>query len=419
MNKVFFSKIHSISLIIALIGLLFSVKISSVFILLFSLLSVIKLFIDTDFKKKKPPTYIFIFVGVYVFYLIGFFYSSDTSYALKLLERNSSWLVIPLLIFFTFSMTNKEKNKILLPFAIATHIVAFFFLFVAIVRYYNTGESLVFYYREFTSVLDFHPIYFATYLLFSLAILVSIYTSSYVKVNKNYIVLLILIDAVFLLFLSSKNILLVFTVSSMYFLIKCLKKKKKLFFLPIIVGVMIFSMLKFSTTKERVYDEIFSKWELLSKEQFAYNDAFTGITLRLITWKFVVQKIVAEKRYFFGTGTGDAQDFIDTVYKEHNMDAAGYLGFNMHNQLLEYFVRFGFLGMLYFMFFLLVSFKKAVQNRDHLYVFFLILFFSVSITESNLEVHKGILFFVFMNSILFFNTFENNLGISKVECKRK
>ena len=85
-----------------------------------------------------------------------------------------------------------------------------------------------------------------------------------------------------------------------------------------------------------------------------------------------------------------------------SMDEAGYLGFNLHNQYLEYFLKFGLIGLIYFLTILFLSFQKAIKDRNGLYFSFLIIFCMFSITESNLEVQRGIVFFVLINSLFYF-----------------
>jgi O-antigen ligase len=164
-------------------------------------------------------------------------------------------------------------------------------------------------------------------------------------------------------------------------------------------------LLTFSKTKERIQESIFSKWELLSKDKFLYNDPFTGVTLRLITWKFVLLEM-KEKNCLIGTGSGDSQELIDNVYKKHKMDDAGYLGLNMHNQFLEFFVSFGLIGLLYFILILFVCFQKAIKQNDYLYIIFLFSFSFMSLTESNLQVHRGVVFFVLLNSLMYFSNYK-------------
>jgi hypothetical protein len=401
MTKEKFHSIHLISLGLVCVGLLFPKKISSITIILFGLLSALRPFI---FKKKFPKWNIkvLVFLGFYFLYVFGYFYSKNTEVASSLLERNLSWLILPGFIYFFIDIDIKEKRKLLFFFAVATHVFAAFYLITAFFRYFKTDEVSVFYYRELTKIMDFHPIYFAMYLLFALAIFSRGYFKKYYKISFKIILLLTIFDALMLGFLSSKNVLAVFIISLCIIIWKYLKTKNKIIIVPVIIGLIVVSLFSFKGTTKRIHDEVFSKWELLSQDQFKYNDAFTGTTLRLITWKFVVKKMFSDNHYLTGVGSGDGQDFINDVYKEHNMDAAGYLNFNMHNQILEYFVKFGLLGVIYFLVLLIISFKAALKTKDTLYVFFLILFLTISITESNLEVQRGLIFFMVFNSLFLF-----------------
>lgn len=406
MNYKLFNTLHLCSLGLALIGLLFPIKLSSLLVGIFALFSIVKLLIFKNKLEPKQNKTVFVYAGFYLLYLVGLLYTENIKVAQGLLERNLTWLLAPILIFFTIDVSRKQRKNLLLSFAFATQVFALFYLINSLYRYFTTNNSEELYNKAFTSFTEFHPVYFAMYLLFSMIILID-YLS---KKNKLLFIAFLLFNTVILILLSSKTVLIVYLIFVCYHAFNYLKKKKKLIIFPLfIVGLLVF-MFSFPTTKERINDAIFSKWDLLKKDTFVYNDAFTGSTLRLITWKFVTKKQLQENNYFIGTGTGDAQDFINSVYKEHEMVDAGYLGFNMHNQFLQYLVRFGLVGLLYFLLILVLSFKKSNKNKDIIYWWFLLIFCLASLTESTLEVHRGTVYFALFNSLFFFNSYSTKIN---------
>jgi len=112
-------------------------------------------------------------------------------------------------------------------------------------------------------------------------------------------------------------------------------------------------------------------------------------------------KTLVDENVIIGVSPGDSQDFVDKVYAKYGMDAAGYTGYNLHNQYVEIFIKSGIIGLIVFMVWIIIFFKEAL-NRKKMYFFFLLIFFTSALTESNLEVHRGIVFFALFNSLFFF-----------------
>lgn len=397
-------KLHKLLLVLSLVGVVLPIKASGIFIGFFLIVSLI-IALKNKFKGNRLAIrFGFFFAGFFVLFALGLFYTEETQYGYKWLERNIAWFLIPLLIPLSLKISRRELFRLLLVFSIAIQAIGIMLIGIAIWNYTETNDTLVFYYDQLTSVIAFHPVYFSLYVLFSLLIVVEGLRKKYVKLRPLFIVSLVLFDIVLIVLLSSKTMLAALFLMLIIFMIIHYKKQRKILLGVVLLMVSsIVLITQFSETKNRVNDSVFSSWELLDKETFNYNDPFTGITLRLITWKFVMKKFMNEENIMIGLGTGDAENFINQVYTERNMDDAGYLNFNMHNQYLEYFLKFGLLGVAYFFIILFLSFRMAIRNKDFLYGAFLLIFSIFSLTESTLEVQKGILFFVLVNTLFIFS----------------
>jgi O-antigen ligase len=384
------------------VGLLLPLHWSNMVLILF----IISSFFTRIIAKKSmiPTRKQLFFAGFFLLFPMALLYTENSAYGVKVLERNLVWFLIPLIIPLGLNFEKNTLYKILRVFSIAIHILVFGLVLLAIWKYIDTKDSLVFYYDQLTEVIHFHPVYLSVYLLFGMLILIDAYRKKMIRIPWYFGILVILLDFVFLVLLSSKTVLLSFLLVFLILVFRELKSKKQI--LTAVLGILLFvvGITQFSETKNRINDSLFSSWELLDKETFLYNDPFTGITLRLITWKFVMNKFIQHENALLGVGTGDATDYIDRVYIDRNMDEAGYLGFNLHNQYLEYFLKFGLIGLIYFGTILFLSFQKAIKDRNGLYFSFLVIFCIFSITESNLEVQRGIVFFVLINSLFYFFT---------------
>ncbi|MFY0632003.1 MAG: O-antigen ligase family protein [Flavobacteriaceae bacterium] len=396
-------KLQKILLTLSLVSVMLSIQNSSITIGLFLIVSLV-IALKKRFKSTKTSIqFSFFFAGFFVLFAIGLLYTEEIAYGQKWLERNAVWALIPLLIPLSLKISYKELFRVLMGFSIVINAIGLFLLGTAILNYLETHNILVFFYDKFTSSIEFHPVYLSFYVLFSLLVLVEGLRKKYIKLHPLIILSLVLFNVVLIVLLSSKTMLASLFLVLIIFMIMNYKKQRKIVisaFLVILVSIVLIT--QFKETKNRINDSRLSSWELLDKETFNYNDPFTGITLRLITWKFVMKKFISEENIFVGLGTGDAENFINQVYKERNMDAGGYLNYNMHNQYLEYFLKFGLVGLIYFLGILFLSFRMAIKNKDFLYGTFLLIFSIFSLTESTLEVQKGILFFMLVNTVFFF-----------------
>ncbi|MEM9001237.1 MAG: O-antigen ligase family protein [Bacteroidota bacterium] len=104
---------------------------------------------------------------------------------------------------------------------------------------------------------------------------------------------------------------------------------------------------------------------------------------------------------FFGTGTGDLLDELLEEYDRMKFTMGYKYRYNPHNQYLSYLVRNGFIGggicilILY-----LFPFYFVLRRNDVLLFGFMLLVLGVSLTESFLDVHKGITFYAFFMTFL-------------------
>ncbi|MFL0352894.1 O-antigen ligase family protein [Xanthomarina sp. GH4-25] len=115
---------------------------------------------------------------------------------------------------------------------------------------------------------------------------------------------------------------------------------------------------------------------------------------------------VIKNNFWFGTGTGDVKDELVKEYKKMNFVMGYKYRYNPHNQFLESWVRNGLIGgsiCLLSVYFL--PMYVSIRKKNMLLTTFVFIICGVSLTESILDLHKGITFYVFfvtlmMNSII-------------------
>ncbi|MFA7081344.1 MAG: O-antigen ligase family protein [Bacteroidales bacterium] len=122
---------------------------------------------------------------------------------------------------------------------------------------------------------------------------------------------------------------------------------------------------------------------------------------RLELWKNSLS--LMNDNFFIGTGTGDIADDFSAKLCERKSDLCD-SSLKAHNQYLYIFASFGVLGFLLFLIFLFYPpFKLGLFSSYIYFVFFYIIAISM-LTEDTLDNLAGIMFFIFINSILLFNS---------------
>ena len=84
---------------------------------------------------------------------------------------------------------------------------------------------------------------------------------------------------------------------------------------------------------------------------------------------------------------------------------------NPHNEFFSTFLDLGLTGFCLLILILLVPLKKAISKRDILQISFLLILFLHFLIESILLRQKGILFFVFFYSLLFWQSENSKLKV--------
>jgi 4-amino-4-deoxy-L-arabinose transferase-like glycosyltransferase len=109
---------------------------------------------------------------------------------------------------------------------------------------------------------------------------------------------------------------------------------------------------------------------------------------------------VIKRHFWFGTGTGDTVSEILKQYELDNSQLALQWRKRAHNQLITFFLSFGFIGFLLFV----ITFSMAIylerKNVDFLFLCFLLIFLFSTLNEDTLETQIGATYFAFFLSIL-------------------
>ena len=103
---------------------------------------------------------------------------------------------------------------------------------------------------------------------------------------------------------------------------------------------------------------------------------------------------IIKENFWFGVGTGNwKKAYYDAYVKNKSqMDAERYA--DAHNQYLNYWVKFGFLGLMWILFAIIYPVIKTKAYKNPVFLLFLVSMLIGNMGDSNFETHVGSSFFV-------------------------
>ncbi len=104
---------------------------------------------------------------------------------------------------------------------------------------------------------------------------------------------------------------------------------------------------------------------------------------------------IIKRNFWFGVGSGNWKQEFAQTYKSSNSKLRKELYASSHNQYLNYWVKFGFVGLLIILFLLIYPVIKTKSYTDSLFLVFLVFMLFANFADSNFESHMGSSFFVF------------------------
>ena len=117
---------------------------------------------------------------------------------------------------------------------------------------------------------------------------------------------------------------------------------------------------------------------------------------RIMRWESAIKLI--KQSPLIGYGSGSQKRLLKDVYFRDKLYGSYLHELNTHNQYLSFWLAFGIGGLLVFLATLYMGFSVAWQNRDILFICFLLLVTIPAFSENILNVNKGIFFYAFFFS---------------------
>lgn len=339
---------------------------------------------------------IVIYAAPFFLYVISLLWTEDTGTGLRIVEKTLSFIIIPIFSFVFIPLKTskhyKNFNQIFIVSCIVMIVLTLVYLLINIEYITDAQNSYFLNIKlrqsiEKTPLIGEHPIYFS--LLIAVALILLFYNKFRNKI-LNLVFGFILISG--LVIGSSKGVIIAFLLVVIMIAFQNIKKKvyRIVFIILFFAGIGFAANL--SPIKTRIHEITQNKY--LYPEGIHYN----SYNLRMAIYNCTFS--IMEHQPILGLGAGDVQNELNTCYQRYNTDAFKQAKYNTHNQYLDYFVSFGFIGFAIVLFCFLYYLRLAYRSENKQYFNFLILFYIAMLTENILVRNTGIVLFTTMNCIM-------------------
>ena len=371
-----------------------------------------------------------VIIGLFAIQILGLAFSDNILRGWFSLEKKIFLFFLPVALATTvIRLKRRELNLILICFLIAclagtvlcvqhawreailfTEGKAEINPYLAASQYYDLypvhSEKWVFFsYVSLSEGISIHPTYFSIYLAFSILILLHEFPHLPSRLIRAVAMILIIYFAVFVVFLSSRIVILALAMGLLFVLIRgALSKQKSLAIIAALIAV-IFSFLLFlnPVTRYRSLQDV----NVSTFQIEPGNDYSSAAQIRVSLW-WLAFKSLANSNILFGAGTGDVEKAMARTSVHYRITNIIH-SFDPHNQYLYTLLGNGFAAFSLLVLALILPVYYAYMQSHYLPLGFSLLFALLCFTESALELQKGIAFYSIFSGLLFFqlNTFQN------------
>ncbi len=336
----------------------------------------------------KKPWFLLMFAFLLLHCVSGLL-SDNKAEGLSSIEVKLSFLAFPY-FFYLFGISNSTVKRMVVAFVSACFFSLIFCLVHATYVYLTIGEN-EFFYNKFSILI--HAGYFSMYMLFGILILVFAYPLWFT--NDKWV------SIIRYFFISSFLVGIFLCASKMGYIVALLiliivpfiKFKDKLniktiaISLVLIVGV-IFSALKFFP---KPFERINNALTTVSSTNIDKTSS-ESTAVRLLIWD--VSLDIIKENLLLGVGSGDANDVLQSKYREKGLTGALSHNLNTHNQFFQTTIALGLVGGLVLIFLTFGALVYGIIKKHILLILFSIIIILNFLVESMLQTQSGNLFFV-------------------------
>ena len=350
-----------------------------------------------------------------------FFWNNESLIqSIKQLEKFTVFLVFPLI--FIYQSRSINIRKILAYYSLIFSTILFlFFIYYLCVNFidfkgYILGKDVWKMGYAFSNFLGTHAPRFNMHVTFLSFVNLYLVMNTALGKNKDsslFVRVASLGSSLFvMLIINTRIAIAVFAVGSISyvaytFFVKRLAAKK-IFLISAILGIIsIIFLLTFPYTLEKFQKKTFNQMDMIGKldlidqpEEKIYNSLVT----RLTVWSVVIDMSI--KKPITGYGYTNCYVLLFKEYKNSNQRFLLKYKFKVHNQFLDYLLKFGYLGALLLIIFFANKFFIAFKTRSAVFLYFCVLFLAANLFDDLLRIYDGIAFCAFWTSVFIKNYLE-------------
>jgi len=368
---------------------------------LYSELALIGLVLHTLFHfKYREVQWSFRWVGwlsagVFLTTMLGTLHAPKGSQAFSEWEKQLALVLFPLVAWASGLDWQRYRLRLMKAFAFSCVLTAVYLYAVAFYTVFSLQAPMsVLFTRSymnhaFTAPIDLHATYFSSYLALSLVTLFYLLFRERAGWLMRWVYgLAILVCLAAILQLASRavcisvvliiNILIPFLLTS---------GRARVGLLVVTLSITVAAVMMVSRNSH-----LHSRYLLqLKQDLHADTGAVEDPEPRMARWQCAWELIRVSP--WIGYGTGAETDKLKEKYRAHNLVISYTYSLNAHNEFLSLWLKTGVLGMLWYLFLLVMGFREAWRRRDLFPAAFLVIIVCISFAENILDVNKGIFFF--------------------------
>jgi len=366
-----------------------------------------------DFPVRKAVL-LFVTSCAAIFFLNFFhlLFTGEGANAWSNILLTSGILILPIALTLSRSFISQNTTFFLTSFYTLLFAACSYCLALAVIRFFNTGETTVFYYHSLLKPLHYHAVYFSIIIFIVLVCLVENYPINIFQGKYQIRIALVLFFTLFLILLSSKLVIsfyLGFVVLVLFRNLVNQKSYKKLFLVLTILLISLSGIFFSASVKDRFRDITSGSLTILSQDTFNRGVYFSGLQFRLLQWKFVPEILQKKDKWVSGVGADQSQLILNNEYARRKMytgdptrDDTGLLNYNTHNQFLQSLLENGIPGAIIFLCIIVSLVWMASQKKIFAYTSILLLITLYSFAESVFKTQYGILLFTFFPLVFYY-----------------
>ncbi|MCC7231738.1 MAG: O-antigen ligase family protein [Bacteroidia bacterium] len=345
-------------------------------------------------KRIFSDRMLLLFSAFYLVHIVGMLYTPNYEYGLRDLQTKLPFLLFPIILP-SFKLNKETWYRLLKVFIAGVLFASVICLARAAGLYYQDGQAMHFNYVNLSFFL--HPTYFSMYINLSVLILVRMYFSGNTTRQNITAGILIIFLFVVLQLLSARTALVVaYLTTVLLFLVsnKPVLRKRRII-ITFLTGLIIISATQIyllNVTNRFIQVEKVMNTELAGRNESGPEPAETpnSANLRPHVWKSALE--IIRDHPLFGVGTGDIREVMTSYFQRDQFQYGLSHYLNPHNQYLHTTVILGIVGLAFLCFYLVVPLALSIRKKNGLFAAFIFILILNGLTESILEVQKGVLF---------------------------